>query len=348
MGSVHAYTTAEGGRMYRISYRRPNHKQTNVRGFHTKREAQLRLAELEISKSRGEYVDPADSRATIRDPWRGLAQLENCGSEAVDLPVDRFELADPRRAEVGETPRRCNSLFRGAGWIASLASTHSATTVRRVHEVLAGILDVAVRDRRIPTNVARGIKLPRKVAKSRAYLTHEQVALLAAESKNPELVVFLAYTGLRWGEATGLRVKHVDLGRRRVNVEENAVEVGSRIKIGTPKTHERRQVRYPALLDETIARLRAGKSQDQLLFGTGSRMCVDRSRRPVGSTARCSRLGPTCSAKSSERSRRAARSPHRSRASPRTTCGKRPRASRSAPARTPRPSSGCSVTRLPR
>lgn len=39
--------------------------------------------------------------------------------------------------------------------------------------MLAGILDVALRDRRIASNPARGVKLPRKVAKPRTYLTHQ-------------------------------------------------------------------------------------------------------------------------------------------------------------------------------
>lgn len=82
--------------------------------------------------------------------------------------------------------------------------------------MLAGILDVALRDRRMLSNPARGVKLPRKVAKSRAYLRHDQVVALARAASHPELVVFLEYTGLRWGEATGLRVKHVD-ARRRVH-----------------------------------------------------------------------------------------------------------------------------------
>ena len=66
--------------------------------------------------------------------------------------------------------------------------------------------------------------LPRKVPKSRAYLSHGQVELLASHSgQHATLVRFLAYTGLRWGEATGLRVRHLDTLRRRLNVEENAV-----------------------------------------------------------------------------------------------------------------------------
>ncbi len=150
-------------------------------------------------------------------------------------------------------------------WVPALSKTHSATTVRRCHEVLASVLEVAVRDRRLARNVARDIKLPRKVGKERAYLSHAQVAHLAAIAKHPDLVVFLAYTGLCWGEA----IKHVDTVRRRVRVEENAVEVGSQVIIGTPKTHEKRQVRYPAFLAPTIEHLVATRPRDALLFGDG-------------------------------------------------------------------------------
>lgn len=121
-------------------------------------------------------------------------------------------------------------------------------------------------------NVARGVELPRKVPKSKPYLTHEEVAALAAASTYPVLVLFLAYTGLRWGEATrGLRVKHEDALRRRVSVQENAVPVGGVVRIGTPKTHEARSVPYPASLPLDIGKLSEGKRRDDLLFGDGSR-----------------------------------------------------------------------------
>lgn len=113
------------------------------------------------------------------------------------------------------------------------------------------------------------MKLPRKRRAAKTYLTHEQVAELAAASKHPTLVLFLAYTGLRWGEATGLRVKHVDALRRRVNVVENAVLLGGRVEVGTPKTHERRSVPYPAFLALPIAKLCEGKRREDLVFGDG-------------------------------------------------------------------------------
>jgi integrase len=56
------------------------------------------------------------------------------------------------------------------------------------------------------------VNLPRKTGKRHTYLTNEQVRLLAREAgDNGVIVLTLAYTGLRWGEATGLRVRDVDL-----------------------------------------------------------------------------------------------------------------------------------------
>jgi integrase len=280
MGSIHPYTTAAGKKSYRISYRRPDQSQTTERGFRTKREAELRLAELEISKSRGEYVDPADSRALVKS--LGVEWLRSRSADLKPSTYRTTESAWRVHVEPKWGARSVGGIRHSEvqTWVADISRTRSATTARRAHEILAGILDVAVRDRRLARNVARGVKLPRKIGKTRAYLTHDQVAALAAEAKHPELVVFLAYTGLRWGEATGLRVKHVDLAKRRVNVEENAVEVGSAIRVGTPKTHERRQVRYPGFLAEPVARMAAGKTRDQLLFGDG----VTYVRRPKATT----------------------------------------------------------------
>ncbi|MEU8329370.1 hypothetical protein [Micromonospora sp. NPDC048839] len=51
------------------------------------------------------------------------------------------------------------------------------------------------------------------------FLNHDQVAMLAeACGRYGLLVRFLAYTGLRWGEASALRVSRLDLLRRRVTV----------------------------------------------------------------------------------------------------------------------------------
>jgi integrase len=147
-----------------------------------------------------------------------------------------------------------------------------ATLVIRSYGVLAAVLDDPVSDRRTLSNPARGVSLPRKVKKPHVYLSHEQVHALAAASKYPGLVLVLAYCGIRWGEATGLRVKHLDMLRRRLMIEENAVQVGSVIEVGTPKNHKnhknhkKRTVPFPRFLGDYLARACEGKGREDLVF----------------------------------------------------------------------------------
>ena len=269
MGSVYAYETKAGKKLYRIIYRRPDNTQTQERGFGRKRDALQRLAEVETTKAKGDYVDPADAKAKLEV----LAIDWLKGRKSVMKPSSYRPLESAWETHVKKKwgARSVGSVRHSEvqAWVSELAETKSATTVLRVHGVLAAVLDIAVRDRRLNRNVARGVTLPRKKKKSRAYLTHQQVADLAADSAHPALVLFLAYTGLRWGEATGLRVKHLDAAKRRVSVEENAVLVNGHIEVGTPKTHENRQVPYPDFLDDGIAAASAVKHSEALVFGDG-------------------------------------------------------------------------------
>jgi integrase len=143
-----------------------------------------------------------------------------------------------------------------------------ASVVNRAHHVLCSILADAVSDHLLARNPATGIKLPRKGRKRHVYLTHQQVADLGAEcGEYDALVLFLAYTGLRWGEAIGLRVRDLDMLRKRATISENAVEAGGHIYVGTPKTHKRRSVPVPEFLLPYLARQCEGKGRDDLLFG---------------------------------------------------------------------------------
>jgi integrase len=269
MGSVHPYTT-KAGKRYLVRYFKPDMTQANKRGFLTKRDAEAYLATAEVAISQKQYIDPSDARITIAELGRiwledqtavlkpsSIHPLESCWRVHVLPRWGGVQTADVRYSDA-------------RAWVTTLTSTHSATTVIRAYGILAAILDVAVRDRRLRENPVRGIKLPRKQPKRRVYLSHRQVELLASQSRFPELILFLAYTGLRWGEATGLRVRDVDPQRRRVHVQENAVMVNGAIHTGTPKTHATRSVPYPDFLDPAIrARLR-GKALDELVFGNGT------------------------------------------------------------------------------
>lgn len=270
MGSVHSYSVKTDSRpRYYVMYRDPSHKQVMKRGFTRKTDAEKYLRGVEVSKDKGDYVDPADAKVTIAALGKDWLKAR----ETVMKPSSFRSVDSAWRVHVSDKwgAREVGGIRHSEvqSWVSALSKTSSATTVLRAYGVLAAILDVAVKDRRVTRNVARDVTLPRKRSKGKTYLTHDQVRMLADASRHPALVLFLAYTGLRWGEATGLRVKHVDTVRRRVSVVENAVMVGAFVEVGTPKTHETRSVPYPRFLADAIEAAIEGKGRDALLFGDG-------------------------------------------------------------------------------
>jgi integrase len=71
---------------------------------------------------------------------------------------------------------------------------------------------------------------------------------------------------LRWGEFAALRVRDVDLIRRRLHVREAMVELRWQVLIGTPKDHEQREVPIPRFLIEPLTQALAGRAADDLAF----------------------------------------------------------------------------------
>lgn len=108
MGSVDPYTTKQG-RRYRVTYRRPDHRQTTKRGFRTKKDAELFLAATEIDKSRGTYIDPSKARVRLGD-WldRWLASrsdLRASSRERVRGAIERQIRPKFGRYPIGELDR---------------------------------------------------------------------------------------------------------------------------------------------------------------------------------------------------------------------------------------------------
>ncbi|MGB4779290.1 tyrosine-type recombinase/integrase [Microbacterium sp.] len=269
MGSVQPYETKDG-RRYRVRYRRPDNTQTDKRGFTTKKDALLFLASVEVKKAQGEFIDASKSRITVGE----LGPSWLAGKRPPIMKASAYRSLDSAwriHVEPFWGHRTIGSIASSEvqEWIAELSQTRGATTVLRAHGVLAGILDGAKKDLRITLNPARELELPKKKRKRRSYLTHEQVHALATTSRHPELVNMLAYTGLRWGEVTGIRVWHIDLARRRILIEENAVMVNATIVLGTTKDDEDRTVPIPEFLLPFIAGAVVTRTREDYVFGPG-------------------------------------------------------------------------------
>lgn len=294
MGSVSSYESARG-RRYRARWRDATGMQRERRGFRTKREAHLYVASVELALFRGTYGLAAEARVTVGElatDW--LANKEQALKPSSFAPINtawRVYVA-PRWATTSIGAIRPSAVEK---WIRELGQgvaitarvrrnyaekPRSASVVFRAVGVLAGILDVAVRDGRISSNPARGVSnMPRRDWKRRRrYLSNEEVFRLAhfvPDVVRSTLVLTLAYTGIRWGEAVALTAGDVDLARRRLQIYQTATEVEGVIRLGAPKSWQARSVPFPAFLAPRLTLLVTDKEPGALVFpGHGTKFLV--------------------------------------------------------------------------
>lgn len=174
-------------------------------------------------------------------------------------------------------------------WVASLLKSKTdggsglgASQARHAYRVLAMVLEWCV-PVRLPRNPARGVKLPVRPEAEHVYLTYDQVEILAdaagtlrtkyerptaAAAVNKVLILLLAYTGLRWGEAAALRIGRVDLEKRRIRVATTFYEVGGVQNEGLPKNGKPRTVPIPASLVPELRAIIGRREESELLFTT--------------------------------------------------------------------------------
>lgn len=123
---------------------------------------------------------------------------------------------------------------------------------RQIHNILHAALGQAAADGLIPGNPAavpgvRPVQAAREVERVRAFTPEQAARFLAvadAEGERPaQVLAFLLLTGMRRGEALGLRWAAVDLGARVpvARVEVQRTVSGARVLEGPPKTRNARR-----------------------------------------------------------------------------------------------------------
>jgi integrase len=159
------------------------------------------------------------------------------------------------------------------------------TTVKRVHATIHRALRDAVRWGYLSKNPADAADPPRKAEslEMRTWTSQELRRFLNAVRTDDfyELWLLYAVTGMRRGEALGLRWCDVDLSRQQIAVRQTVIAVGGDIYVSRPKTAKGRRV---IALDRTttasLRRLerRTKPGDDHLLFSNGGNEPLDPTR----------------------------------------------------------------------
>jgi integrase len=284
---------------WRVRWYDPDGK-LKAKVFAKKSDAENERTELEKRLSTGTYLDPVAARMRFKDateawfssrmrlkdstrrdyqrimdnhvvPRWGTTPVDAISHEAISRWLSELYNPDAELPDDGERVKPYRSPKGKLG----------ASRLQGVHNVLSMVLDWAVMTRRIAVNPAADIPLPRKPPSTHQYLTHKQVTELSekvaklefthkgAQARTAEyrvLVLLLAYTGLRWGEVSALKVGRVDLTKRRIHIVEAYSDDNGRMYTDTPKSHKQRSVPVPAFLVPELVPLMEGREPDELVF----------------------------------------------------------------------------------
>lgn len=148
----------------------------------------------------------------------------------------------------------------------------SSKTIREAQRLLSQVLKGAVEEGIIETNPARGVRVPSDDVKGEAttFLTRDELGLLidAVPAYWRPFVSFLAGTGARFGEATALQVRDLDLSATpptaRICRAWKHAEHG--VYLGGTKGATTRTVALPRPLARELAALASGRGADDLVF----------------------------------------------------------------------------------
>ncbi len=262
--------TRSGEARWIYRYRDPDGR-SREKWFKRRADALEHQARTEISLTDGTWTDPHAKKVSFGE-W-ALIWFKN-----------RTDIRNSTKASQ-ESLLRCHVLSEFGGrklgsirtseidqWVANMiAHGLSPSTARSAHSLLRGALEAAVRDRILPRNPAREIRLPQTVRREMRLLTLQEIHELAAQMDDQSrgMTFVGAYAGLRWGETAALNLKSLDLLRRRITITHSLSEVNGRVSVGPPKTPSSyRSVTVPKVLAEELEGhlARAQTFQDGLIF----------------------------------------------------------------------------------
>ena len=280
------------GKTWRGRYADADGRMRSTSGYPTKKQALKAARDARAAVQAGTWQDPKKAEITLAD-W--IAEIwptwdiELTTRANYSAPIRRFilpafgdrTLKSLRREEIDRWER---ALIDERGY--SVEYIHGAR--RRLHTILADAITAGHltvnpalrprgRGRKASQDRTRATAERTWVTEDTALLLAERCALLGGEAEFARVLV-MAFTGLRWGEVTGLQASYVHAPDHRrdhpyIRVEWQLVELNGKFYLAPPKEGSRRDVDIPDWLFDLLTSLKAG-----------ARRCRC-ARRPDGTSA---------------------------------------------------------------
>lgn len=255
-----------GGELVMITARR---QEMQAEKYETKKEAQKALRDALTARERGEYVKPVvmTVRDYLVDHW--LPTLDALELRPNTKLAYRLHVEKRITPMIGSIPLQQLTYTDVVKFHARMASENgqrghvlSPATRRGVLAVLHKALSEAVRGGLLRVNPANDVKYP-KVERTRRLNTWDSNELdtflrATRTDRLSPLWILLAKTGMRRGEALGLKWEDVDLNGGSVYLQRSRHQVGYDVVEGPLKGGDGRRVHVGA---GTVAALRSWRAQ---------------------------------------------------------------------------------------
>ena len=264
--------------------------------FATRREAKLFEGEIGAAKHSGGSIDPRGGKILLSSIYKSwLASRPDLSPKVRRGYEDNWRLRI--QPKFGSWPIARIERQYIQEWVNEMtASGLAPRTVRWTHSVLRMVLDHAIADKQLygknPASLVRFVPLGET---THVYLTSTEVERLAGLcGEQGDVVMILAYTGLRFGELTGLNVEDVDSAARRIRVRRSITQLSGRLIEGPPKSKAgRRSVPIPARIAPILERRVCGRpvGEPAITSPKGARLGIENWKRAVKWRTRIIELG---------------------------------------------------------
>jgi integrase len=249
-------------------------QQVTRSGFATKAAAKSALREAMDSLQHAGAAAHALTTGDFLEQWlAGKRALRPGTRESYRSHLELYLLPHLRRIRLSDLrASHLDGLFNAISTEGARGQL-SRTTVRRVHATLRNALNAAVRRRLIAFNPATQVELAVPRRTSIAVWTPEQLGSFLdaiADERLYGLYHLVAMTGLRRGEAIGVRWGDVDLDAGEMRVAQSITMVQRQLVVGEPKT--KGSARVLPLDGGTVAVLRSHRARQaakRLAWGAG-------------------------------------------------------------------------------
>lgn len=239
------------------------------KSFARKLDATEHLKTVITAQATGTYVDPRLGKVTFASfyaEWSKRQVWVANTYRAMGQAVTSVHFSDRPLSELRTSDIQT--------WVKTMEKTLAATTIRTRFANVRTVIRAAVKDQTMARDITQGVSLPRLRRAEAAMVipTSEEVGrLITGTDWLPTLVAVAAFTGLRKGELSALKVSDVNFLRKEVTVARQVqFNDDGTMEIRAPKRESERVVYAPeqlmTMISEYLRVHNAGDDPDRWLF----------------------------------------------------------------------------------